>query len=164
MWLDSTFYCVGSLDKSLYYSQIFSIKRPDYLHASVAGGMFAGYSLGCDDDHRRAFATIRDFFLEYWRGNDFMVDYLLVDYLTVLAQRHDPWIAEAFNEIQPNNPDCDELFKILDQPYDEDTWKELSAYTDLFKLTWKQNFSKVCSNKLTFYGFLTNNSFADSSI
>lgn len=164
VWLDSTFYCVGSLDKSLYYSQIFSIKRPDYLHASVAGGMFAGYSLGCDDDHRRAFATIRDFFLEYWRGNDFMVDYLLVDYLTVLAQRHDPWIAEAFNEIQPNNPDCDELFKILDQPYDEDTWKELSAYTDLFKLTWKQNFSKVCSNKLTFYGFLTNNSFADSSI
>lgn len=37
-----------------------------------------------------------------------MVDYLLVDYLTVLAQRHDPWIAEAFNEIQ-RHPDCDEL-------------------------------------------------------
>ena len=53
-----------------------------------------------------------------------MVDYLLVDYLTVLAQRHDPWIAEAFNEIQPNNPDCDELFKILDQPYDEDMWEK----------------------------------------
>lgn len=154
MWLDSTFYCVGSLDKSLYNSPIFSIKRPDYLHASVAGGMFAGYSLGCDDDHRRAFATIRDFFLEYWQRNDFMVDYLLVDYLTVLAQRHDPWIAEAFNEIQPNNPDCDELFKILDRPYDEDMWKRLSAHTDLFKLTWKQDFPVEHDGEKTFYGML----------
>ena len=126
--------------------------------------MFANYSFGCNETYRKVFAVIRDYFLEYWEKEDYLVDYLLTDYLIVLAQRHDPWIAEAFNKIQPNNPQCDELFKILDQPYNEKQWGELSANTDLFKLTWKQNFAKVCSNKLTFYGFLTNNSFADSNI
>lgn len=154
IWLDSTFYCAGSLSKDVYNAPMFSIKRPGYLHASVAGGMFAGYSLGCDSNHRRVFATIRDFFLEYWLKKDFMIDYLLVDYLTVLAQRHNPWIAESFNEIQPNNPECDELFKILDQPYNENRWKELSAHTDLFKLTWKQNFPIERKDKKTFYGML----------
>lgn len=81
------------------------------------------------------------FFLEYWRKSDFMIDYLLVDYLIVLAQRHDPWIAEAFNKIQPNNPQCDELYKILDHPYSKKQWEKLSANTDLFKLTWKRNYS-----------------------
>ena len=141
MWLDATFYCCRQLSGPIYDVPLFSIKRPDYLHASVAGGMFAGYSLSCDAEHRRVFQTVRDFFLEYWRKSDFMIDYLLVDYLIVLAQRHDPWIAEAFNKIQPNNPQCDELYKILDHPYSKKQWEKLSANTDLFKLTWKRNYS-----------------------
>ena len=32
---------------------------------------------------------IRDFFFDYWKNNDTMVDYLIVDYLIVLAQKHD---------------------------------------------------------------------------
>lgn len=141
IWLDATFFCTGSLNKAVYNAPMFSIKRPDYLHASVAGGMFAGYSLGCDLTHRRVFATIRDFFLNYWQNSNYMIDYLLVDYLTVLAQRHNLYIDQAFKQIEPNNPQCDELFKILDQPYDENKWRELSAHTDLFKLTWKRNYS-----------------------
>lgn len=79
IWLDSTFFCTGTLDKAVYNAPMFSIKRPDYLHASVAGGMFAGYSLGCDLTHRRVFATIRDFFLNYWQKSNYMIDYLLVE-------------------------------------------------------------------------------------
>ena len=124
------------------------------LHASVASGMFANYSFGCNETYRKVFAVIRDYFLEYWEKENYLVDYLLTDYLIVLAQRHDPWIAEAFNKIQPNNPQCDELFKILDQPYDEKQWGELSATTDLFKLTWKQDFPVEKNGKKTFYGML----------
>ena len=41
MWLDATFFCAGSLDEYMDMP-LWSIKRPDYLHASVACGMFAG--------------------------------------------------------------------------------------------------------------------------
>ena len=83
-----------------------------------------------------------------------MVDYLLTDYVIVLAQRHDMEIADAFAKIQPNNRWCDELFKVLGQPYDENVWKRISENTFLYKLTWKQSFDKHTGGKETFYGKL----------
>ena len=47
MWLDATFFCTGPLEEHMSLP-MWSIKRPDYLHGSVACGMFANYSLACD--------------------------------------------------------------------------------------------------------------------
>lgn len=109
MWLDATFFCAGPVADYLDLP-IWSIKRPDYLHASVACGMFANYSLECDGSHRRVFATLRDYYLEYWLQSDELIDYLLTDYLIVLAQRHDPSVAAAFASVESNNPRCDDPY------------------------------------------------------
>ena len=153
MWLDATFFCAGSLGEYMDLP-IWSIKRPDYLHASVACGMFAGYSLACKEVQRHPFVVARDFFLEYWRNSDRLIDYLLVDYLIVLAQRHDPSVAAAFASIEPNNPRCDDLISILDRPFDQSAWSELLLDTSLFKLTWKQEFPKQTDGRQTYYGRL----------
>ena len=154
IWLDSTFYCCRPLTADVYKAPLWSIKRPDYLHASVASGMFANYSFGCDDAHRKVFAVIRDYFLEYWRKEKILIDYLLTDYLIVLAQRYDSWIAESFKKIQSNNPQCDELIKVLQKPYDKEKWHRLCVDTDLFKLSWKQHFSSQVNETSTFYAKL----------
>lgn len=155
MWLDATFYCTQCLDE--YFNlPLWSIKRPDYAHASVASGYFAGYSLLCDSSHRWIFQIIRDFFLNYWKNNDDMVDYLMIDYMIVLAQQKDREIEEAFKKIPPNNPCCDELYNILGEPFDELTWKNLKKETSLFKLSWKHEFPKEKNGIETFYGNLLN--------
>lgn len=154
LWLDATLFCIAPIDELVFGHPMFTIKRPDYLHASIAGGNFAGYSLACDEDHRRVFVTVRDLFLEHWRRSDFIVDYLLVDYLIAMAQRHDPYIAAAFEGVTPNNPLCDELSKCLGEPFDSARWDELSRDTSLFKLTWKQGFPAEHNGKQTFYGAL----------
>lgn len=154
MWLDATFFCAKPNIEEYFKYPLWSIKRPDYLHCSVASGYFAGYSLKCDLDNRWIFEIVRDFFLNYWKNNDTLIDYLLVDYMIVLAQRWDSQIAEAFKEIPPNNPCCDELYKILGEPYDEDIWKKLKKDTALFKLTWKQQFPLEKDGKDTFYAKL----------
>lgn len=140
LWLDATFFCCGNLD-SCFQGDVWSIKRPDYLHCSVACGMFAGYSLRCSYGARWIFAPMRDYFLHYWENNDRLIDYLLVDYMVVLAEKQYPAIANYFDQIPPNNPMCDELCNLLNQKYDEEQWRKLSETTILFKLTWKQNFS-----------------------
>lgn len=154
LWLDSTFFCCGSLDDPIYRAPLFSIKRPDYLHASIASGYFANYSLGCDNAHRRVFSTIRDYELEYWRRSDFLIDYLLTDYLIVLAQRHNPAIKAAFDAIQPNNAHCDDLFTHLGRPYDERLWSKLRCDTELFKLSWKYSYPYRTNEQITFFGKL----------
>ena len=81
------------------YSKPYGVSKGHYFHASVAGGYFAGYSLACNESNRFVFATIRDFFLNYWKNNNTMVDYLMVDYMIVLAQKYDSRIAEEFAKI-----------------------------------------------------------------
>lgn len=153
LWLDATFFCAHPLDDYLDMP-LFTIKRPGYDHRSVACGMFAGYSLGCDYEHRRIFAVMRDFLFEYWRTNDFLIDYLLVDYMCKLAQQYDSRIAQAFESVVPNNPQCDDLVKSLASPFDQRLWDELKSDTSLFKLTWKQQFPSVVEGKDTFYARL----------
>lgn len=154
MWLDATFFCTDPVLDSYFQKPLWSIKRPDYFHASAACGYFAGYSLACNESNRFVFATIRDFFLNYWKNNNTMVDYLMVDYMIVLAQKYDRRIAEEFAKIEPNNSKCDELVKVLGKPYDENKWQELKKETSLFKLTWKQKYMSEANGETTFYKYL----------
>ena len=91
-----------------------------------------------------------------WMKYDKFIDYLLTDYAIVLAQKHIKHIADLFADIQPNNTYCDELYKLLGQPYDEETWKHICKDTMLYKLTWKQSFPKKKNGEETFYGRLLN--------
>lgn len=151
LWFDSTFFCTSNIE-FVFNLPLWSIKRPDYLHISVASGQFANYSFACDEEHRWIFATLRDYLLAYWQKYDYMVDYLFLDYLIVKAIQDYREIAKAFSEIPPNNPNCDELLKVLSKQYDVQKWNELIKDTNLFKLTWKKSFEKEVDGQLTFYG------------
>jgi len=154
MWIDSTFFCTEPVLDEYFEEPLWSIKRPDYFHASVASGYFAGYSLACKEENRFAFITIRDFFLNYWKHNDTMVDYLMVDYMIVLAQKYDKKIAKIFENIKPNNPECDELYKIMENVFDNSKWDAMKKDTYLFKLSWKYQYLKEKDGLPTFYGYL----------
>lgn len=154
LWIDSTFFCTSKCFEDYMQLPLWSIKRPDYLHCSVACGYFANYSLGCGYENRWIYRVILDFLYNYWKENDKLIDYLLTDYVIVLAQKHYKEIADTFNKIEPNNTYCDELYKVLGQPYDENIWKKISKDTVLYKLTWKQSFEKEVDGKKTFYGKL----------
>ena len=151
MWLDSTFFAIGDLGE-YFKLPIWSIKRPNYLHCSVASGYFAGYSLYCDYEHRYVFKVISDFLCNYWIKNDILIDYLVVDYCVSLALRHYKEIKLLFDNIPSNNPLCDELCKVLNDKFDQEKYNELIKDTILFKLTWKANFNRDG----TFYEYIVN--------
>lgn len=158
MWLDSTFFCTADVLSEYFKEDIWSVKRPDYFHASVASGYFAGYSWCCNAEHRWIFAIFRDFFLNYWKTNDMMVDYLMVDYMVALARKCDWQIEEVLKKIKPNNSRCDDLYKVLGCVYDEALWKEMQAETSLFKLSWKYVYPMEKDGKPTFYAKLIDGS------
>lgn len=136
MWLDATFYCCGNLEKYFDYP-LWSIKRPDYLHASIASGYFATYSLQCSQNKKWIFKVVLDFYLHYWKISERQIDYLTLDYMFVLAQMIDEDIKNEFASVPSNNPNCDELFKCINETFDQEKWNNLQEDTDLFKLSWK---------------------------
>lgn len=158
IWLDSTFFANQFNVKEIMDLPVWSIKRPGYGHLSVACGKFANYSFGCNFENRKAFAIIRDYLLEYWKTNDSMLDYLFLDYLIELALRHNDYLKKVFDLIPDNNPQCDELQKVLGKKYDEKLWRKLKENTHLFKLSWKQEYPTSVDGVDTFYGKIINES------
>ena len=151
IWLDATIYCNGSEILKYLKQPVWSIKRPEYNHASVACGYFAGYSIGADYEHRWVFKIMLDFFYHYWDTNDFLIDYLTISYCIVLSQKHFPEAKRLFEQIEPNNIHCDDLVRELGKPFDPEIWSKLQENTSLFKLTWKAKFPKETDGKPTFF-------------
>lgn len=154
MWLDATFFCTEPVFDKYFQFPLWTIRRPEYRHGSVACGQFATYALGCSYENRWIFRTIRDSVLNYWNENNLLIDYLFLDYLFVLSQQNSKRIMRAFQQVEPNNPLCDDLCILLNQPYDHQEWIKLKKNTFLFKLTWKQAFSQENNGEPTFYGKL----------
>lgn len=63
-----------------------------------------------------------------------------------------------FDQIPDNNPECDELQKLLGKKYDEELWRKLGENTHLFKLSWKQEYPTNIDGADTFYGKIINES------
>lgn len=154
MWLDATFYCCESIEKYFQYP-LWSIKRPDYFHVSVACGKFATYSLRCCYEKRWVFKIIFDLYLHYWETHQSQIDYLTLDYMFVLAQIINSDAKQEFEQIKSNNPNCDELLKIINSRYNHQYWAEIKSNTQLFKLSWK---IKIKKGKVeSFYDKIINN-------
>lgn len=153
MWLDSTFYCIGSLEE-YFLAPMWSIKRPNYRYTSVACGYFANYSFGCNYENRKIFAILAEYVSWYWKSHDYTIDYLFLDYLIVQVQEQNELVRKAFQQIVPNNPKCDELLKVMGLKFDEKLWEILKKDTVLFKLTWKKKYPILVNGEKTFYGKL----------
>lgn len=156
IWLDATFFCCSDEVRRLFDLPLWSIKRPNYSNLSVANGYFANYSLGCNNQYRWVFQTIKDYFLHYWEKYDYLIDYLTLDYMIVLAQKNNPEIEAAFYEIPTNNPRCDDLLYLMSEPFNKNEWKSLISETYLFKLSWKANFKENINGLPTYYYALLN--------
>lgn len=155
LWLDSTFFCKPGFNfNECFCNTVWSIKRPEYLHCSVASGYFSGYSIHCSEEFRWFFAHVRELYLYYWKTHKILIDYLLIDYLIDFVIRHQTIAKKMFEQIPPNNDNCDELLKKINEPFNAEEWKKLSNNTGLFKLSWKMNLCNTINGKNTYYGKL----------
>lgn len=153
MWLDSTLLATGDISEYMQM-ELWSVKRPDYLHVSITMGRFTGYAISCRYENRWIFRPVFDFMCHYWTHNNMMVDYFLFHYAVVLSMKMFPEMNNLFELIPPNNPDNDELLKLMPQIFDEKMWERLKSDTRLFKLTWKSSYPMTVNGQPTFYGKL----------
>lgn len=157
IWLDSTFYAKNLDVKAIMSLPVWSIKRPEYGHLSAACGRFANYSFACDYEHRYVFGIIRDYLYEYWNTHNYMIDYLFLDNLISIVIDNNNNVKELFNGIPTNNPQCDNLQKVINTEYNELTWNEMANDTQLFKLSWKREYCKTANGDQTYFAKIIRN-------
>ena len=87
------------------------------------------------------------FFKEYWKYNDKLVDYFLIDYALnyALSQNMSNFskITKKYSKFEPN---LFSLQECLNKKFEVKKWKVISHNTNIFKLTNKKQISHDADN------------------
>ena len=152
LWLDATVLLtrhVPDFDQAL-----FTIKRRDR-NQNVAQCRWSAYLWYMTKNNLLA-EFLDTLFLAYWRKENTLLAYFLIDYCVAVAYENIPAIRALLDAVPYNNPQIYALSKKLNDPYDPALYAKICADTYFHKLNWKKDYVRQTKTGApTFYGFLT---------
>lgn len=136
-WMDASMFASGPFfaptAKSIY--TVLGIDDPTCFNVALSrwlGGYFGGPA-----GHPH-FKFVDSFFSRYWERHDRLIDYFLIDYAVTWSYNNNiGGFAEDCGAIQDRQPKLFALRQHLNQPFNEDIWKQLSANTAVFMVNYK---------------------------
>lgn len=156
LWIDATIFIPNSIPEDVFYNEFYTCKRNLHSIYYISDYRWTSFLNGCQKDCVVQKA-MNDLFLEYWKKEDYLIDYLLVDYFMEVIYRNLPSVKDLVDELPYNNSLIDELQAKMNDKYIEKDYKELvdSKDTYLFKLSWRLSFQQETKDgELTYFGFL----------
>ena len=155
LWLDATILPVRDIPEEIYSYDYYVIRHAEnprsygvnrdrwisFIQAAKKGNPLSRFGY--------------EFLAEYWKEQNMLIDYMLIDYALETAYQEFPEYRRFLDDVPENNPEVDSLRPILNDEWDSQKFAVLSESTDFFKLTWKHKFVKTISGQETFYGHLS---------
>ena len=157
LWLDSTVFVSDRLPEDIFTAEYFTVKRPltpkngnvaqdrwtNFLHAGQKGNLLCRF--------------VYDFFLEYWKMQNYLINYFLIDYAISLACDEIPQCRKLLDAVPLMNDDLYRLEKMLNAKWDPAVFEEIKMNALFSKLAWRKGGKKQTpSGEETIYGHLLN--------
>lgn len=140
LWMDATLYAAKDLDMNRCFGEFFTCSGyADPTCFFVSEGKWTGFFIG-GSAGERLFAFMDAFFQQYWKDNDTLIDYFLIDYALRYAYDHRIGSLRAWADAQAGKDDS-QLFGlegIVSKKFDAEVWQRLTVDTSVFKLSWKK--------------------------
>ena len=154
LWLDATIFVTSGIPENIFELDYYTIRLPftqgkhslvknrwtGFLQASRKGGLLCKFVL--------------NFFLEYWKTQQCLIDYFLLDYAVYIACTEFPECREILDSVPMVNCDIYRLGNLLNETWDLETFHAIERDTHFSKLTYKRKFYKRKFGHETFYGHL----------
>ena len=130
LWLDSTILVTEPLEnykkfwKLPFFSQKYTQEKDNLHFITKAFGSYsayarwAGFVQGTSIIHNPLYAFAKDFYNEYWRDFDELVDYVLMDFVIDIAYTNIPAVKKEIDDCPINNEDVWTLSPHLNTPYE----------------------------------------------
>lgn len=146
LWLDSTILVTEPLEKYKqfwklpFYTQKFFQEKSNFcpFADNPSYGRWAGFAFGAAVLHNPFFAYMKDFYNEYWREYDEILDYVLMDFMIDLAYENIPAVRKEFDAVPINNNQAWDLLSLLNLPYSQYPYEKILRGNFLNKLNWKK--------------------------
>lgn len=151
-WIDSTVFIHSSFKWDNFSKSYFTIKTGEMTDYSpnVSKNRWKTFLLSGNSS---LFAFTRDFFFEYFKKFDYVIDYLLIDYIFDIAFDTNAEIKKQMLELESTNLNLFWLESHLGDEFDQKVWDNITETTKAFKTTYKLS-GKIKSNKNNFYSKL----------
>ena len=151
LWMDSTLFCVSAIPERYFTLPYFcgaKLEKPlDKWHLSDY--KWSVSFMGSCYKESRIFSFLDDCFMTYWRKNNKLIDYFLVDFFVYIAKQELIDISKQMME----SPFCEQhmydLQTLLNQPFDEKIFLEYKVTNCCFKVSYKlKEHNEICNKKL----------------
>ena len=157
LWIDATIFVPNKIPENVFYNEFYTCKRTPKISGYASQYRWTSFLNGCQKGCiiQKAMA---DLFFAYWKKNNYLIDYLLVDYFMLLVYKNIPTATELIDNLEYNNSQIEELQSRLNLPFVESEYKNLinQEETFLFKLSWRMKFELKNNGKDTYYSKFIN--------
>ncbi len=155
LWIDATVFIPNKIPESTFLCEFFTCKRDICDSGYVSQYRWTSFLNGCQKGCIIQKAA-KDLFFAYWKKHDYLIDYLLVDYIFLLIYENNKKARLLMDELPYNNPLIEELQNRMNRIYNQKEYYELvnCSNTYFFKLSWRMSFEECSDGKLTYYGYI----------
>ena len=158
LWLDSTTLVTEPLDnykellERTYFTQKYCHEKSDdnkyvkMYQCYVSYARWGPFVLGTSVKHHPMFAFVKDFYNEYWREFDQVIDYVLLDFIMDIAYESIPFVHREQDSVPINNIDINTLVFHLNDLYVQYPFDKILKGNFLNKLSWKAPLNLQANN------------------
>lgn len=154
LWLDATIFCSDIIPQEYFSCQFFTCKSEVKKGYYLSNFQWVTFCLG-GWKHQVFFQFMKEAFELYWREESTAIDYLFFDSLIYIAKENVPSIQKALEVVPINNIHRDDLQAAMNKALPaQEFWNVIKEDTCLYKLSWRENYSKVTSDgRQSVYGY-----------
>ncbi len=153
LWLDSTVFTAKPIPGSYFSYPFFSQHTKWQKTCFVQHNLYHGFIIA-SRPHAKLVSFAREMFLEYWKNHDTLIDYLMIDYIIMIAYNEFPDIHEEIDGLPYSSERLYDLVHMLDMPYSEDEFNKLCNECIFSKLDWHRKYKIETHGKRTYYAKL----------
>ena len=155
LWVDATIFIPKMIPEDIFKKEFYTCKRDIKDSGYVSECRWTSFLIGCQKGCVIQRAA-KDLLFAYWKKYNYLIDYLLIDYVLLLIYKQIPKAKCLIDDLSYNNPKIEELQNRMNDAFDERIYRTLitDSDTNFFKLSWRMNFETQTSDgKLTMFGF-----------
>ncbi|MGI5116201.1 capsular polysaccharide synthesis protein [Treponema sp. SP13] len=139
-WFDATIFALYPPKEDIFNYEIYSIKNQNGNKYNISRRRWTAYLWIVKENENYFINRVYDFFIAYWKVNNSLIDYFLIDHIIAYLYETDIKIRNLLDSIPINNLHVSDFQDKLSVSYDENCFRNLTQDTFLVKLSWKKTY------------------------
>lgn len=141
LWLDATIFVSRPIPEDWFSMPIYTGRNPGGDYTNASDWNWTSYALSTARGNQLP-VRMKVFFQEYWKNEDGVVDYFVMDCAIDMIVRSCPAVRDQIYQIPHNNTRQHDLDAMFYKPYQQDAYAQLLSSSDTYfhKLTWKASY------------------------